>query len=220
MDKQSLNCPIKSHESHIKRIIAFMDKIASDTYPEAPSPIHTRLTADAINHLFTNYPPPPHALVLDVGCGQGVALHHFVERGCRPVGVTLNQTDVEECQRQGYTVAQMDQSFLEFEDTTFDLIWARHVAEHSIFPYFTLTEFSRVLKPGGWVYLEVPGAETTYKHELNKNHYSILSHTMWLSLLERSGFHIHESQKYFLEGKEGPDEYWAFFGRKHGGHHA
>lgn len=198
----------------LDNILKFMGKIVLETYPEAPSPIHTQITTEAIDHLFNHYMTPNGALILDVGCGQGVALQYFAERGCRPVGVTLNTTDLEECRKQGYTVAQMDQSFLDFEDGTFELVWARHVVEHSIFPYYTLTEFARVLKPGGLLYLEVPGAETTYKHELNINHYSILSHTMWLSLLERSGFHIQESQKYFLQGTAGPDEYWAFFGQK------
>lgn len=204
------------HDSNFdpRRLQLFLNTIASETYPEAPSPIHSDLTAKAIDYLFTQYPVPHAALVLDVGCGQGVALRHFVERGCRPVGITLNPTDVDVCQKQGYTVAQMDQSFLAFDDATFDIVWARHVVEHSIFPYFTLSEFARVLKPGGLLYLEVPGAETTYKHELNVNHYSILSHTMWLSLLERSGFHTSEAQKYFLKSAEGPDEYWAFWGDK------
>lgn len=192
-------------------LLRFLDKIAAEVYPEAPSVIHTQVTAKAIEHLFAAYEIAGQALVLDVGCGQGVALQHFVEHGCRPVGITLNQTDLEECRKQGFTVAHMDQSFLEFEDGTFDLVWARHVIEHSIFPYFTLSEFYRVLKPGGILYLEVPGAETTYKHELNPNHYSILSQTMWLSLLDRCKFTTEESLKYFLKGAEGPDEYWAFY---------
>lgn len=194
-----------------------MEKIAAEVYPEAPSALHTQVTAKAIEHLFAAYTIAEQALVLDVGCGQGVALQHFVKRGCRPVGITLNTTDLEECRRQGYTVAQMDQSFLDFEDSTFDLVWARHVVEHSIFPYFTLTEFARILKPGGLLYLEVPGAETSCKHELNRNHYSILSRTMWCSLLERSGFSITEEQTYFLKNEQGPDEYWGFFGVKPGG---
>lgn len=191
-----------------------MGKITADTYPEAPSPLHSQITARAINRLFDNNEIPNKALVLDVGCGQGVALKHFTEHDCRPVGITLNLTDLEECRKQGYTVAQMDQSFLDFHDTTFDIVWARHVVEHSIFPFFTLTEFARVLKPGGILYLEVPATETAYKHELNTNHYSILSRTMWLSLLDRSGIQTQELQSYFLKGEEGPDEYWAFWGRK------
>jgi SAM-dependent methyltransferase len=196
-----------------------MEKIASSTYPEAPSALHSNITSKAIEHLFTNYILADNAMVLDVGCGQAVALKHFTEHKCRPVGITLNQTDLEECRRLGYTVAQMDQSFLDFEDATFNLVWARHVVEHSIFPYFTLTEFARVLKPGGMLYLEVPGAETACRHENNPNHYSILSHRMWFSLLERSGFSISEEQKYFLKNDLGPDEYWAFYGMKFGENH-
>ncbi|WP_265552224.1 class I SAM-dependent methyltransferase [Trichlorobacter lovleyi] len=191
-----------------------MGGISRETYPEEPSPIHTQITTKAIDHLFSTYTPPQGALVLDVGCGQGVALHQFTERGCRPVGITLNTTDLRECQKQGFTVAQMDQSFLEFDDDTFDLVWARHVVEHSIFPYFTLTELTRVLKPEGLLYLEVPGAETGYRHELNANHYSILSNTMWLSLLERCGAPALEAQKYYLKGEGGADEYWGFFAKK------
>ena len=202
------------------KLLQFLEKIAAEVYPEAPSALHTQITAKAIEHLFAAYTVAGQALVLDVGCGQGVALQHFVERGCRPVGITLNTTDLEECRRQGYTVAQMDQSFLDFEDNTFDLVWARHIVEHSIFPYYTLTEFARILKPGGLLYLEVPGAETSCKHELNRNHYSILSHTMWCSLLERSGFTIAEEQTYFLKNEQGPDEYWAFFGVTSRGTHA
>lgn len=199
---------------NIDRLVNFMHNLSSDTYPEAPSTIHSDVTAKAITYLFSSYSIPHGALILDVGCGQGVALQHFIERGCRPVGITLNEIDLEECHKQNYTVAQMDQSFLDFPEATFYLIWARHVVEHSIFPYFTLTEFARVLKPGGQLYLEVPGAETACRHELNVNHYSILSHTMWLSLLERSGFTISEAQKYFLKNEEGSDIYWAFFGEK------
>jgi len=197
-----------------QRMQRFLEQIATENYPEEPSAIHSQITAKAIEYLFANYAIPQNALVLDVGCGQGVALHHFLERRCRPVGITLNATDLDICRKYGYTVAQMDQSFLDFDNETFHLIWARHVVEHSVFPYFTLTEFRRVLKPGGLLYLEVPGAETTCRHELNENHYSILSYTMWLSLLSRSGFNTSEAQKYFLKGQDGPDEYWAFYSEK------
>jgi SAM-dependent methyltransferase len=196
------------------RLASLLERCGHEAYPEPPSPIHNQITGKAIDFLFKNYFIPGAALVLDVGCGQGVALQHFTDHGCRPVGITLNQTDLDECRRQGFTVARMDQSFLDFADDTFDLVWARHVVEHSIFPYFTLTEFARVLKPGGLLYLEVPGAETAYKHELNANHYSILSHTMWMSLMERSGFVTAEEQKYYMKGQDGPDEYWGFFSER------
>lgn len=195
----------------IARLVNFLEQLETETYPEEPSPLHTQLTTMAMSHLFDHYPVPPGAKVLDVGCGQGVALELFAKRNCQPVGVTLNETDVAACRGLGYNVTKMDQSFLDFADATFDLVWARHVVEHSIFPYFTISEFRRVLRPGGMLYLEVPGTETTCRHELNRNHYSIMSQTMWQSLLSRAGFIPQEAQNYSLKCESGPDEYWAFF---------
>jgi len=196
---------------HLQRLARFIGNQQHEAYPEAPNAVHLQVTSLAINHLCQTYPPPQGALVLDVGCGQGLALQQFAERGFRPVGITLNQEDARICRQQGHTVAGMDQSFLDFPDGTFDLIWARHVVEHSLFPYYTLTEFRRVIKPAGMLYVEVPASETASRHEQNSNHYSILSHAMWLSLLERSDFATLEAPRYQGPVECGQDEYWGFY---------
>jgi len=117
---------------------------------------------------------------------------------------------VQICRGKGHAVQKMDQSFLDFPDESFDFIWARHVIEHSIFPYFTLTEFARVLATGGMLYLEVPAPETSCHHETNPNHYSVLGSGAWTSLLERAGFAISEDVKFAFTTGMGPDEYWGF----------
>ena len=81
----------------------------------------------------------------------------------------------------------MDQSFLEFADNYFDFVWCRHCLEHSIFPYFTLQEISRVIKPEGYLYIEVPVPDTSCQNQTNKNNYSVLGKSMWLDLIKRSG---------------------------------
>lgn len=161
--------------------------------------------------IFVTYPVPPQPRILDVGCGQGVALAPFRQRGCIATGVTLNDTDVAVCRAQGFDVHKMDQSFLEFKDDSFDLVWARHVVEHSIMPYYTLTEFHRVVRPGGFLYLEVPGINTI-GHERNPNHYSVLGQEMWMALLERSGFQVMDTMSYLLKTIAGePDKFWGFY---------
>jgi SAM-dependent methyltransferase len=192
----------------------FMQQLQSDIYPDAPTALHDDITEKALGYLLEQYPQAPGAKVLEVGCGQGVSLERFRSLGLCATGINLDKTDLEVCTGKGHHVLQMDQSFLEFPDESFDLIWARHVIEHSIFPYFTLSGFARVLKPGGVLYLEVPVAETACRHELNLNHYSILSHTMWSSLMERGGIPVQAGQKYFLKCEHGPDEYWGFYGVK------
>ncbi len=106
------------------------------------------------------YTLPENSRVLDVGCGQGVALELFKKERFSAVGITINSEDVSVCRQKGYEVYEMDQSFLEFNNEEFDFIWCRHCLQHSIFPYFTLTELFRVLKRKGYLYIEVPAPDT------------------------------------------------------------
>ena len=64
-----------------------------------------------------------------VGCGQGAALKLCAARGADAVGVTLNQTDGDVCRSLGYDVRYMDQSFLDFPDASFDVLWCQTPSE-------------------------------------------------------------------------------------------
>ncbi|NER08076.1 MAG: class I SAM-dependent methyltransferase, partial [Okeania sp. SIO3C4] len=142
------------------------------------------------------------------------ALEIFKKHGFSPTGITLNNEDVAICQQKGYQVYEMDQSFLEFEDNYFDFVWCRHCLEHSIFPYFTLQEIYRVIKPEGYLYLEVPAPDTSCQHQTNKNHYSVLGKTMWLDLIKRTGFEILQVLDIQFNLPIGPYIYWAMIQRK------
>ena len=130
------------------------------------------------------------------------------------MGITLSKEDIHACRQKGYRVYEMDQSFLAFEEDTFNLIWCRHCLEHSIFPSYTLTGFHRVLKTEGYLYIEVPAAETCSQHEKNPNHYSVLGKPMWLELMKRSNFQPLEVLDISLQVPAGPDTYWAFILQK------
>lgn len=205
---------MKLSAQSVEKLEKFFARLQSETYPESPSNIHTAITEQMIGFFFQHYSLPASAKVLDVGCGQGVALERFQARGFRPVGITLNETDVRVCQEKGFEVYQMDQSFLDFDDKQFEFIWCRHCLEHSVFPYFTLSELSRVLKPGGYLYVEVPAPDTVCRHQSNGNHYSVLGKTMWLELFQRSGFRNLNVLDLTFEVVAGPDLYWAFIQQK------
>ena len=108
----------------------------------------------------------------------------------------------------------MDFAFLEFPDESFDLVWCRHAIEHSLFPFFTLAELHRVLKPGGVLYLEVPAPDTSCRHQTNPNHYSVLGKSMWVELIRRVGFPETRTLDLNFQTGAGPDTYWAFMQRK------
>ncbi len=198
--------------NQLARLVSFIDKIENETYPEAPSFIHSEITGKVLDILLPQNHIHPNARILDIGCGQGPALDVLRDKGyLSAIGITLNDEDVRICQQKGHDVRKMDQSFLQFADGSFDLVWARHVIEHSVFPYFTLTEFARILTPGGTLYLEVPAPETSCHHETNPNHYSVFGRGAWISLLQRCGFTISDEAKYSFITGMGLDEYWGFF---------
>jgi ubiquinone/menaquinone biosynthesis C-methylase UbiE len=206
--------PVRLTPDHVARLEAFFEKIKSQTYPEAPTNLHSGLTREMLTRLTSRYVLPPGTRVLDVGCGQGVALERFRELGWEATGITLNEEDVRVCRGKGYDVSAMDQSFLDFRDASFDLLWCRHCLEHSVLPLFTLHEFHRVLSPGGVLYVEVPAPDTSCRHQSNPNHYSVLGLSMWSELLQRSGFRVEETLTVNFTTGAGPDTYWAFFQRK------
>ncbi len=205
---------MKLTQSHIARLEDFFSEIKGDTYPEIPAEPHLSITKRMFDFFWGKYALPQRGRVLDIGCGQGLALELFLEKGLSPVGITLNETDASVCREKGYDVLAMDQSFLEFDDETFDFIWCRHCIEHSVFPYFTLKEFFRVLRAKGYLYVEVPAPDTKCNHQNNRNHYSVVGKSMWISLLQRSGFCVLDVIDIDFEVPAGPDTYWAFIQQK------
>lgn len=195
------------------RLHAFIEqRLAADLYPELADAGHARVTADVLQRIDEKWGLRGKR-VLDVGCGQGVALELFVQYGAIATGLTFGE-DLEVCQRKGFDVRAMDMSFLDFPPETFDLVYARHVLEHSFFPYFTLDGLCAVLKRGGMLYAEVPSPDTSANHQRNPNHYSCLTRSSWEVLFERVGLTTLESFALDVELMCGPDVWHSFFLQK------
>jgi SAM-dependent methyltransferase len=195
------------------RLEQFLSECRNDIYPEPLAEPHISITNQMTKHLMDEHKFAAGARVLDVGCGEGLAMEKFKEGGLDPVGITFGE-DLRACRDKGLEVHEMDQSFLEFDDAVFDLVWCRHCLEHSIFPSFTLSQFMRVLKPGGLLYVEVPAPDTACHHESNANHYSVLPKSMWAHLIVRTGFSHPQVIDMNFDVPAGPDVYWAFIQSK------
>lgn len=169
----------------------YLDHVQSQVYSEGTSPMHETGTRDSVERFIDPLRLPQDCVILDLGCGAGYFLDLMRDRGYhRVIGITLSRDDAVMCQTKGHQVRLADINFLPDKDETVDLLWCRHSLEHSPFPYFSLIEYNRVLRPGGVLYIEVPQPGCDRPHETNPNHYSILTRAMWLSLLQRTGFDV------------------------------
>jgi tocopherol O-methyltransferase len=96
--------------------------------------------------------------VLDAGCGVGgSSIFMAKETGCKAVGITLANKQVESAKKYAIKRGVSDlvdfdaQSYLNtnFEDNTFDVIWALESVCHSPDKADFYKEARRILKPGG-----------------------------------------------------------------------
>jgi len=162
---------------------AYLDALDTDIYSQPPDAGHTLWASQAIKWLAEIV--EDRGTVLDVGCGQGFCKNLFERAGWGWQGVTRGE-DFTVAKENDRPVYDMDMTFLGFEDQTFDMIFARHVLEHSPFPLLTLMEWHRVARKH--LMLVAPAPEHWGTRGLN--HYMVLqkSHIEWL--LERSGWRV------------------------------
>ena len=107
---------------------------------------------------------------LDAGCGTGVMSRLLAENGSRVLGVDASHNMLEVAklsstgcdERVSYVHIDSIES-LPFEDGQFDGVVCSSVLEYVDDPKHCLTEFSRVLRPGGCLILSVPNSRSVIR---------------------------------------------------------
>jgi ubiquinone/menaquinone biosynthesis C-methylase UbiE len=134
---------------------ALYDEAEFDAFVQ---PFYERLAANGIpTEVFRG------ARCLDAGCGGGRGSVLMAECGAAEVvGVDLSERNVDTCrgraERRGLTQCSFVQGSLmeiPFPDAAFDVVWCNGVLHHSEDPDRGLAELTRILRPGGrlWLYL-------------------------------------------------------------------
>lgn len=153
-----------------RMIDAYLDHLEADIYPQPPCEQHTAWATEVLTRWLPNVTVQSRTL-LDIGCGQGFCKPIVEDFGWKWTGVTMG-TDIEACAKAGYgPVYDADMSFLPFADQSFELLFARHVLEHSPMPLLTLMEWWRVAKS----HLIVVVPTTSLVPYYGPNHYQILN---------------------------------------------
>lgn len=92
--------------------------------------------------------------VLDVGCGRGLCEPVLREQGADYAGIDLVASESSDRLPRKFCLAQADR--LPFPDGSFDSVICFDAFEHFPDPALAAGEFSRVLRPGGFVFLSAP----------------------------------------------------------------
>jgi SAM-dependent methyltransferase len=162
-----------------------LDRLMGDIYPQPEDPGHTTQAKASIDWAYSIIETDS---VLDVGCGQGFCCKFFDDLGIFWTGVTVGR-DYDVCMERRLNVYPFDMSFLNWEDKSFQNVYARHTLEHSPFPILTLMEWKRVCS--GCLVVIVPSPD--YYGVGGKNHYSVFSKEEWWWTFTRAGWNpIHE----------------------------
>lgn len=193
----------------------YYDHVLTQVYAEGESAFHKDITQDVVKRFVDPLNVPKTAKILDLGCGPGYFLDTMKAQGYTDVtGLTMSTEDFDANTAKGNSVQRSDMNFLADRDETVDMLFCRHSLEHSPFPYITLLEYNRVLKPNGHLYIEVPQPDCERPHEDNRNHYSILGRSMWLNLLKRTGFDVtwydYEVPIQYPDGTQFLEKYYIF----------
>jgi sterol 24-C-methyltransferase len=125
--------------------------------------------------------------VLDLGCGCGAIAEHMAElTGATPYGVNLDRSQVEKAwrnpnlPRENFSVGDFNKA-LEFDDESFDAVYAiqpmTYVSDHA----FTFSEVLRVLKPGGRFVINDVAALDAYDRD-DEHQRTLIQHTRELTV--------------------------------------
>lgn len=118
--------------------------------------------------------------ILDVGCGIGYFLEVAKERGWDVYGTEYTDEAIQICSSKGINMQKGILSSRNYQNEEFDIITSFEVIEHINNPIDELTNFYKVLRKGGLVYLTTPNFNSLLRYRL-KSEYNVICYPEHLS---------------------------------------
>jgi len=103
--------------------------------------------------------PSTNSRLLDLGCGNGDFLLRARQAGWQTLGVDVDPKAAVLARQRGIDIKVGDITILS-NSSAFDGITLSHIIEHVHDPVTVITACYRLLKPGGWLWLETPNIDS------------------------------------------------------------
>ncbi|HEY2506080.1 MAG TPA: class I SAM-dependent methyltransferase [Streptosporangiaceae bacterium] len=136
--------------------------------PLSSGPDRARRQAQMLTGLLHNVAAP--AVIVDVGCGDGLATSVAADAapGHRFVGLDWSADAVRQARQRGLALlrASVEGTCLPLAATTVDVVILSEVIEHLVDTDLVLAEAHRVLRPGGALLLSTPNLAAWYNRGL------------------------------------------------------
>jgi ubiquinone/menaquinone biosynthesis C-methylase UbiE len=145
---------------------------------------------------FTKDHLKPGARVLDAACGTGYGTEILAKVAGHVVGLEFNEHALAWAKEHymhpntEYLRADLNKPLTMFDDKTFDAIASFETLEHVEDQETMLSEFKRILKPGGLLFLSSPDREIITDKAHTDNHFHV-------NELSKKEF-VEKMKKYFL----------------------
>ncbi len=143
----------KGFESYIEKIYKDQSELYYDEYFENRESL--KILLEEVSSL------PASSNILDVGCGNCRFLNEVYRLGHNAFGIDISRKRIEENKKENPNL-NLFHGFAEklpFDDESMDVVVATELLEHVLDLEKTLSEFKRVLKKGGKLFIQVPNEE-------------------------------------------------------------
>ncbi len=158
--------------------------------------------------LINDFRRSEQGVLLEIGSAKGYFLEKARAAGYSVYGLELNQKNYEYSrQRLGGTIKNVDLLDAGFEDGKFDVVYMRDVIEHIPSPKPFLQEISRIIKPGGVVFLDTHNIDG-WIYQIAKDRHTVIfgfEHPVHWSprtlgnILEQNGFLVRKVSQVSLD---------------------
>lgn len=165
---------------------------------------------DCVKATYTRYGPPLEELFIETTWYEEHVKRHVGEKG---MNLGCGHAPIEgvpglDLARQGEKGAggrrasgaildvTGDATDLPIPDNTLDYLCAAHILEHTLDPLATLEEWSRVLKPGGSLYMSLPDQGKVNAMLLDSTHLHAYTTDSFRRLIEKAGWHVESCEQF------------------------